>query len=132
MRNYQLVLVLRPALSEAQKKKITDSVKAWIKDAKILKEEQWGEKPLSYKIKGENSGYFLNYFLETEQAIAADFEKRLFVNEDVIRHLLIRSKDIVKKEVKSKKEEKPEVKKSSSEPKVAEKKPKKKAVSKKK
>ena len=56
MRNYELVLVLRPALSAADKKKVIDSVKGWIDKLKITKEEDLGTKVLSYPIKKETSG----------------------------------------------------------------------------
>jgi small subunit ribosomal protein S6 len=108
MRNYQLVLVLRPTLSESERKKITETVKGWLKDVKVSKEEDWGQKALAYKIKKETAGYYINYELEAE-VIPGDFEKRLIGQDSVIRHLLIRSKAASKKqEVKTeeKKEEK--------------------------
>jgi len=95
MRTYQLVLVLKTSLSDSERKKLLDLVKSWLKDAKIVKEEEWGQKPLSYKIKRETEGFYLNYWLESEASIPLDFEKKLFAQEDVLRHLLIRSKEKV-------------------------------------
>jgi len=105
MRTYQLVLVLRPTLSDPEKKKITDLIKGWLKDVKIVKEDEWGKKPLSYKIKKEDSGFFLNYYLETDGVVPFDFEKRLLANEDVLRHLLVKS-EIKNKKSKVEKTEK--------------------------
>ncbi len=92
MRNYQLVLVLRNSLNEASRKKILDTVKSWIKGAKFEKEEEWGEKPLSYAIKGQDSAFFVNYLFETKDNIEKDFEKRLLAQDEVVRHLLLRGK----------------------------------------
>ena len=89
MRNYQLVLVLRESLKEADRKKIVDLVKSSLKDAKIGKEEDWGQKTLAYEIKHENAGYYVSLNIEAE-TIPADFEKRLGTNEDILRHLLLR------------------------------------------
>lgn len=93
MRLYELVLVLRPTLSEADRKKLLTSVKDSLKDfAKIAKEEDWGQKPLAYKIKKEVAGVYHMFQIESEKAIKNDFEKSLFSNDNVLRHLMIRRK----------------------------------------
>lgn len=104
MRNYQLVLVLKPELTDTQRKKITDSVKGWLKDAK-LKEDDWGKKTLSYKIKRELEGYFINFTIEAE-TVPSDLERKILTQDEIIRHLLIRTKGEIKKA-----EEKPKAKK---------------------
>lgn len=90
MRNYQLVVVVKPTLNESQRKKITEGLKGQLKDVKVTKEEDWGQKPLSYKIKRETAGHYYNYLMETDTRIPDDFEKKIFTNEDILRHLLIR------------------------------------------
>lgn len=92
MKNYQLVLVLKKSLTEANRKKLLETVKTWLKGAKFTKEEDWGEKPLSYTIKREESGFFVNFVFELKEDLEKDFEKRLVNNEDVLRHLLLRVK----------------------------------------
>lgn len=92
MREYELVLVLKSSLSEDKRKKVLDTIKGWFKDAKIAKEDNWGLKALSYRIKKETSGFFSVLSLEAKEAIPADFEKKLLAVEDVLRHLLIRKK----------------------------------------
>jgi len=91
MRNYQLVLVLKASLSEVQKKKLLETIKSWLKGVKIVKEEEWGQKLLTYSIKRESSGFYLNLLLETKD-FPLDFEKKLVSQDDVLRHLLLRSK----------------------------------------
>lgn len=87
------MLVLRPTLSEADRKKLLTSVKDSLKDvAKIAKEEDWGQKPLAYKIKKEVAGVYHMLQIESEKAIKNDFEKSLFSNNNVLRHLMIRRK----------------------------------------
>jgi small subunit ribosomal protein S6 len=90
MKNYQLVLVLRNALTEANRKKLLESVKDMLNGAKFTKEEEWGVKPLSYAINKELSGFYVHYLFEMKENIAKDFEKKLNVNEDILRHLLLR------------------------------------------
>ena len=91
MRSYELVLVLKTSLSESQQKKLIDSVKSLLKDIKTIKENVLGQKPLSYPIKKEIAGVYIDWTFDID-IIPADFEKKLLVNESVLRHLLIRKK----------------------------------------
>ena len=104
MRTYELVLVLRPNLTDAIRKKVLDTIKGWLKpvrnasqsdaggEVKIEKEEVLGLKDLQFPIKKEKSGFFSILNLSTEKTIPMDFEKKLLELENVIRHLLIRKK----------------------------------------
>ena len=91
MRNYELVLVLRPSLKEADLKKVLDSVKGWIDKLKITKEEDLGTKTLSYPIKKETSGLYISWQLEGE-TVPSDLERRILANDNIIRHLFLRTK----------------------------------------
>lgn len=91
MRIYELALVLKSSLSQAKRKKAVDTIKSYLKDLKITKEEDIGEKSLSYKIKKEDTGYYMDFLFEGD-SIPVDFEKKLLANEGVLRHLLIRRK----------------------------------------
>jgi ribosomal protein S6 len=92
MRLYELVLVMKTSLSEPQRKKIVAEVKDMLKTVKVTKEEGWGQKPLAYKIKHEFAGYYHQLFLESETGIEKGFENKLVANEDILRHLLVRTK----------------------------------------
>lgn len=92
MRTYELVLILRPVLTDAQKKKLLESVRGWLKDLKIVKENDLGVKPLSYKIKKELSGHFIHLIMEAKEGILTDLERKILNQEDIIRHLLLRTK----------------------------------------
>lgn len=91
MRNYELVLVLRPQVKEADKKKLVDTLKSWFGALKITKEDDMGTKVLSYPIKKETSGIYLDFVLEGEN-VPADLEKKVNANDNIIRHLLLRTK----------------------------------------
>jgi ribosomal protein S6 len=100
MRKYELVLVLRPSLKEAERKKLLDTIKEQLGKVKIATENDWGQKALAYVIKKEDAGYYVQLMLEvadpkgseTQDVIPADFETRLIRNDSVIRHLLLRTK----------------------------------------
>lgn len=92
MRLYELVLVLKTSLTEPQRKKLIEQVKENLKNLKVSKEEEWGQKPLAYKIKREFSGFYHMMQLESETGIEKGFERRLDGDESIIRYLLIRKK----------------------------------------
>jgi small subunit ribosomal protein S6 len=92
MRKYELTLVLQPTLKEADAKKLLETIKGWMKNAKITKEDDWGQRPLAYEIKHYNAGHYYLWQVESEEGLGKDFETRLLTNDDIIRHLLLRTK----------------------------------------
>lgn len=93
MRLYELALVLRPSLSDKERTKVVDGIKSTLSDiAKVTKEDDLGQKPLSYKIEKETAGYYYIMQLESETGIKPDFEKSLYGQDTILRHLLIRKK----------------------------------------
>lgn len=91
MRAYDLVVILKTSLTEEKRKKLLDTIKTWIKDAKISKEELIGTKVLSYTIKRQKDGFYVRISFEAE-TVPLDLGKRILAQEDIIRHLLIRNK----------------------------------------
>ncbi len=90
MRIYELVLVMHPKLAEADRKKLLTTVKAWVGDMKVAKEDDWGSKALKYPIKKELTGHYFDLMLEG--MVPLDLEKRIINQENILRHLLIRTK----------------------------------------
>lgn len=92
MRTYELTLVVRPSVKEADRKKLLETLKEWLgKDVKVAKEDDWGQKALAYPIKKEDAGHYFMWTLEGE-SIAKDFEQRVLRNDSVLRHLVLRTK----------------------------------------
>lgn len=91
MRAYELILVAKTSLTEALRKKLIAGVKVLLKDLKIVKENEIGKKALAYKIKKETNGFYFDFVLEGE-TIPSDFEKKLLENENILRHLVLRTK----------------------------------------
>ena len=91
MRTYELVVVVKPSVKEADRKKLLEQIKEWLGKVKVTKEDDWGQKALAYRIKKEDAGHYYQMFLEGE-AFPADFETRVIQNNDILRHLLLRTK----------------------------------------
>jgi ribosomal protein S6 len=91
MRSYELILVTKTSLTDTLRKKLVADVKALLKDLKIVKENEVGSKTLAYKIKREANGFYHDFALEGEN-VPQNFEKKLLENDNILRHLLLRTK----------------------------------------
>jgi len=91
MRAYELILIGKGSLSDTLRKKLITSVKSLLGDLKIVKENEVGIKSLAYKIKREANGFYWDFAIEGEN-IPGDFEKKLLENDNILRHLLLRTK----------------------------------------
>jgi len=99
MRLYELVLVVKPSLKEADRKKLLETIKDWLGKIKVKKEDDWGQKALAYSIKKEDAGHYYMLQIEADPVAATneggvpkDFEQRIVNNENILRHLLLRTK----------------------------------------
>lgn len=90
MRSYKLVLLLKSDLTKEKKKKLLDLVVSWA-GAKDTKVQEIGEKKLMYVIKHEKKGDYVALEFGSDK-IDTGFEKRLVIQEDILRHLMIRTK----------------------------------------
>lgn len=90
MRSYKLVLLFKSDLGKDKKKKILDQVETWAgaADSKIT---ELGEKKLSYTIRKERKGDYVALEFGSEK-IDPGFERRLSIQDDILRHLMIRTK----------------------------------------
>ncbi len=92
MRTYELVIVVKPSVKEADRKKLLEQVKEWLgKVVKVTKEDDWGQKALAYPIKKEESGHYFMMQLEGE-TFPEGLETRIFQHASILRHLVIRTK----------------------------------------
>lgn len=93
MRSYDLVLVLGTSLAEAERKKILENIENWLGKAEI-KSQELGRKTLAYPLKKEREGLFvllkINY--QNGTTVPVGLEKKLLMNDNILRHLLVRGK----------------------------------------
>ena len=90
MRKYELTLVLKPTLKKEAQDKLLKEIKKWLGKGKILSTKSWGKKELSYLINKEKEGEYLFLELEMEVEKGGEIDKRLRLEEDVLRYLLIK------------------------------------------
>jgi ribosomal protein S6 len=91
MRSYQLVLLLKSDLKKDQKEKLFDDVKKSLGKSKDSKINPLGERKLSFPIRRERKGEYVSLTFETDK-VDEDFNKRLLIRDEILRHLLVRVK----------------------------------------
>ncbi|HVZ12653.1 MAG TPA: 30S ribosomal protein S6 [Patescibacteria group bacterium] len=90
MKGYRLVLLLKSDLKKEAKDKLYDEIKKWLGDVKSDKVTSLGEKKLAYTIKHAKSGEYVVMNFESDK-VTADFNKRLLIRDEILRHLLVRN-----------------------------------------
>ena len=83
-------LVLKLTLKKEDQDKLLKEIKKWLGKGKILSTKSWGKKELSYLINKEKEGEYLFLEIEIEPEKGGEIEKRLRLEENVLRYLLIR------------------------------------------
>lgn len=92
MNNYLLTLVLKTDLEEKERKALLDLVTKRLlgEGGKVTKEDLWGNKDLAYKIRKQEKGYFAHFEIEADPKNAKGLDKAIQVEENILRHLLVR------------------------------------------
>ena len=91
MRNYEIMFIVRPTLSEEDTKKVIADFKKIItdNDATITGETEMGKRELAYEIKKFKSGFY--YVLEVEakdDKAIKEFDRLALISGDIISHLI--------------------------------------------
>lgn len=96
MAYYESVLVFRQDLTEPQVKekaaKYTDIVKEL--NGSVKSAEFWGLKNLAYIIRKNRKAHYVMFNMEMPGANVTEYERRLRIDEDVIRFLNVRVEEL--------------------------------------
>ncbi|MHA1543675.1 MAG: 30S ribosomal protein S6 [Alphaproteobacteria bacterium] len=97
MRDYELTLVIDPDLTSENRKKLITKIKKLVTDlkGKLSGSEDWGEKKLAYPIKKKELGYYFWLAIKLPAEAPAQLEKKLKLEEGVIRYLLVKALPVV-------------------------------------
>ena len=94
LRNYEMILVISPELDEEKLSNTLNSISQLIADmgGVVSDIKQWGKRKLAYPIKRFSEGNYILAQLQLQPALSKEVEAKLQISEDVLRHLLVRSK----------------------------------------
>ena len=94
MREYELMFVIDPRLTDEEIVALADLYKGMIQEAggDVYKEESWGKRKLAYQINKLSEGSYGLFFVHSEKGgIFDEVEQRMRQNEQVLRYLTVRT-----------------------------------------
>jgi len=89
---YEHVLIARPEISPQQVDTLIEDLTKTIKElgGHTTKTEYWGLRNLTYRIKKNRKGHYALINIEAPAPVVHELERRLRINEDVMRFKTIR------------------------------------------
>ena len=102
-RLYDLIFIARPATPEDEIKKVISGIEATCaeKGAKIEKTEHWGTRKLAYRVAKHREGiYVYQQIRSNHPELIAELERRLRVQDVVIKYLTVRLDEDLKRQKK--------------------------------
>ena len=92
MNNFEAVVLISPEIPSVVKNSCLDNLEKIIneKSGKIINNEDWGLRDLSYKIDNYSKAFYNFYQIEIEGDKIESIKKTLNQDENFIRHLFIR------------------------------------------
>ncbi|HEY9722400.1 MAG TPA: 30S ribosomal protein S6 [Oscillatoriaceae cyanobacterium] len=95
LRNYETMYIVKPTLDEdsvdAVAKKVDDQIAGV--GGSVDKTEKRGRKRLAYEVKDFKDGFYVLTEFKADPAQITELERLFRLNDDVIRHLIIRQEE---------------------------------------
>ena len=90
MRDYELLFVLDPDLTEEQKAEMIENIKAIIAaDGEAGEANVWGDKKLAYPINKKSVGYYVVLPFKAGAELPKELDRRLRISDKVMRHIIV-------------------------------------------
>jgi small subunit ribosomal protein S6 len=102
-RLYDLIFIARPATPEDEIKKVISGIEHTCaeKGGKIEKTEHWGTRKLAYRVAKHREGIYVYQQIRTNHGeLIAELERRLRVQDVVIKYLTVRLDEDLKRQKK--------------------------------
>ena len=89
---YEHIFIARQDISSQQVEGLVVMAQAVLEEngGKITKNEYWGLKSLAYRVKKNRKGHYTLLNIEADHAAVAELERRIGLNDDIIRHMTLR------------------------------------------
>lgn len=91
IRNYELMVIISPELSEEEASVLNENVLALVKEqsGEIIKTDPWGRRMMAYPINKHPEAYYFVNYLKMETSGVKNVKRQLNINEKVLRHMFI-------------------------------------------
>ncbi len=104
MRNYEVVFVAAPTLTSDELDAFINHIQTVVaeRNGRVVKIDNWGKRPLAYKIKKFREGYYVVLNIEGNGSVIAELERRFRVTDYIIRFISVRIDEALKRSEKIK------------------------------
>lgn len=91
-RSYEIVFIINPDAEDAEVMRMTEAAQKIITDqgGNIIKTEMMGKRHLAYEINHKRDGIYVLLEVEGSGREIAEFERRMRVNDRVLRYMTVR------------------------------------------
>lgn len=90
MRNYELLFILDPAMDEAARNQMIETVKGIINaDGEAGEAELWGAKKLAYPINKKKDGFYVLIPFKASAELPKELDRRLKISDNCMRHIIV-------------------------------------------
>lgn len=90
MRNYELLFILDPAMDEAARNQMIDTVKGIINaDGEAGEADLWGAKKLAYPINKKKDGFYVLIPFKASAELPKELDRRLKISDNCMRHIIV-------------------------------------------
>ncbi len=92
MTKYEIMFIVKATMEEDKIKKVSEDLQKLLntKTSKVIEFKEMGRKKLAYPIKKEISGYYYVMTVEADKESIHEFDRKVSINENVLRHLIIK------------------------------------------
>ncbi len=100
-RLYDLIFICRPATPEEEIDKMIATLEHSIAErgGKVEKKEKWGARKMAYRVQRHREGYYVLMVLRATQGdMIHELERRLKVNDAVIKYMTVRLDEDIKRQ----------------------------------
>ena len=93
---YENTIIAKQDLAEKDLKTIKEKYQEIINSSsgKLIKTEEWGLLNLANKIKNYKKGFYIHYKFEGNKETLSEIEKKIKVDNSIIRHLTVKYKKL--------------------------------------
>ncbi|MDD4859370.1 MAG: 30S ribosomal protein S6 [Dehalococcoidales bacterium] len=92
LNNYELVFIVKPDVTEEALDVLIGNISQFItsKGGTVASNDKWGKKKLAFPLKHSLEGSYILSKFNMDPAWSHELENSLFINDQVLRHLLVK------------------------------------------
>lgn len=92
MRNYELMTIHRPELSEEEIRSKVTELETFLgaHGATVTSTDLWGKRRFAYEIDHIHEGYYSVVTFDADTELVSDLDRVLSLADDVVRHKIVR------------------------------------------